>query len=110
METFCACAWPCAVNKSEERYHCDRCGYPLGPQDRRQAILKLVGQQVWGMLVYEVQCHRRSELAWDSVDHRLDPLLAPRHQIQPATWVPPPIRGIRLFSSRHWFVRFDPER
>ena len=104
METFCACAWPCAVNKSEERYHCDRCGYPLGPQDRRQAILKVVGQQVWGMLVYQAQGgYRRPERAWDYLECQLGPWLA-RTQ-------PPPLRHIQVrFSPMHFPELFDPER
>jgi hypothetical protein len=68
MEPMCACAYPQAINKCDERYHCDRCGYPLGPTDRRLQVLPFVGHLSLNMLIVHTRGYRHPKHAWEAFD------------------------------------------
>jgi hypothetical protein len=112
METLCSCKHPRAVNKCDERYHCDHCGYPLSPGDRRHAMLQVVGLETWLILAYRSRDYLNPERAWDSVERHLGSHDSwdwdPRH---PPSRPPPPLRHIRFrFSAMQFPELFDPER
>jgi hypothetical protein len=104
METFCACKFPQGVNKCDERHHCGNCGYPLGPDDRRNDMLKCCGNlTMWWMLVRHAHGYRRSENAWDFLDRQFSGM--PRRPGPPSRTV---LYSIRL--GRFVGGGFDPER
>jgi hypothetical protein len=98
MQTLCTCEFPAAVNKCDEHYHCDRCGYPLSTTDRRHALLRVLGLEIWSVFVYRTQGYRRAASAWDWVERQF----GIQHTLDP-----PPRRRIRFFSAR---LTIDPER
>jgi hypothetical protein len=97
-EALCACTFPQAVNKYEARYHCDCCGYPLRPDDRRHALLKQVGQEIFGMFANNVRSARGQEEAWSFMEYQFKGLTKPQVQFDP---VPGPVR-----SGQHVRMQF----
>jgi hypothetical protein len=100
METLCDCAFPQAVNKADERYHCDKCGYPLAADDRRHAILRHVSPEIWMILAYRAHGYRSPVRAWDMIE---------REVASHINWPPPPreppLTQIRFRTLR--FMGFD---
>ena len=52
-EILCSCKSTYFVNKSDENYHCDGCGYPLRPNDWRRKYLR--SEIHWPQVPYPVQ-------------------------------------------------------
>jgi hypothetical protein len=72
MGTICVCEFPQGVNKCDDGYHCDRCGYPLGPHDRRNTFLWRVSPEIWSIFVYRVHGYRSPDKAWDYLRRQFD--------------------------------------